>query len=66
MYLVLKDGRLFDTDTMKFIDANNDWNGHGNHWKTPINTSKAIPNIPYQCECGVVLTTEHDSNQFKD
>jgi hypothetical protein len=67
LFLVLKDGRLFDTDTMNFVVSKSDWDGHGNHDKVPVkNKSPSIDYIPYLCECGEVLIDKHESNSFKD
>jgi hypothetical protein len=67
MFLILKDGRLFDTETKKFVVSKSEWIGHGDHEKNPVLTkSQSIDYIPYLCECGEVLIDKHEGNLFKD
>jgi hypothetical protein len=66
MKITIKNGRLYDVTARRFVEALEDWIGHGDHFKKQLPKTKKVRFIPYMCECGVVLTDLHEGNMFKD
>jgi len=66
MKMTIKNGKLYDVDGRKFVEAFTDWIGHGDHYKERLPKTKKVRFIPYKCECGVILIDLHEGDLFKD
>ena len=66
MKVTIKDGKLYDIYSKKFVEALADWIGHGDHDKKTLPKTKKVRHIPYKCECGAVLIDLHEGDMFKD
>jgi len=66
MKMTIKNGKLYDVNGRKFVEAFADWTGHGDHHKERLPKTKKVRFIPYRCECGALLIDLHEGNLFKD